>query len=670
MDSLLRPGISLLNSLRYPQKFVLIGISFLVPLLVMAFFLVVEVNERLGFLQSEQNGIQYLALLRKPLDDIQQHRGMNAALLKGDASFAGRIQQRQREIDDHFAKLAELQKRAGGALDLGRQLNALQQEWGRLKSAASGMTPAQSFQDHVNLIKSIIKVIGDMADQSHLLFDSDPVHHYLVDMLVERLPALTEAMGQSRAIGSGIAASGQFTSESWAHLAIRVDRIREAEEAMLHGLGKVMEIRSELQQRIQRPKETASKAVAAYLSLIQSMLDRNEVNTTAEEIFAKSTAAINDVYLLFDTLVPVLDEQLASSITNYQGIRLASLGIMVLALLVMTYIFMAFYRAVQGSIDELEEGIDHIAANDLRFEFSLKTRDELSRIGEQINVMTGHFRALVGKVLTNASEVQIAAQDLADKATQTSMGITDQLLQTDQVATAITEMNASIQEVARSAQATAAASQTTREEAHAGQAVVQETMKAMAADIEETAAAVYALGQESTEISKVLEVIRSIADQTNLLALNAAIEAARAGDLGRGFAVVADEVRALAGRSQQATKEIQVMIERLQSGAEKAVAVMSSREEKSEEGASIVERAASALETIIHSVDTIADMSSQIASATEEQSIVAEEINRNISMIAQIAGQNANVMQANCTSCDEMRMRAEELNAMVALFKV
>lgn len=670
MDTMLRPGITLLNSLRYPHKFLLIGISFLLPLVIMAFFLVNEVNERIDFMQGERQGVEYLSLLRKPLDDLQQHRGMNAAVLKGDQGFVSSLRQRQRDIDGHFASLQMLQRQASGRLDLDYQLAILQKDWEQLKTEASSLSPEQSFQRHVSLIKSLNSLIVTMADQSRLLFDSDPASHYLVDSLVERLPALTEAMGQSRAIGAEIAGSGGFSSESWAQLAIRVDRIRVAEQAMQAGLETVMRDRPELVQRLQGPKSVVSNGVDSYLGLIQSMLAKNEINTTPGEIFAQSTVAINGVYRLFDAMVPVLDEMLAERIRVYEAIRLVTLVIMVLASVVMAYLFSAFYLAVLSSINELKEGIGRIAANDLTQELKLDTKDELSWIGEQVNAMTHHFRTLVAKVMSNTNEVTSAAQMLSLKTDQSTHGINEQLLQTDQVATAVNEMSATIQEVARSAQATADASLIARQEAHAGQEVVQETMKAMVEDIQETAAAVYNLGQESNEITKVLEVIRSIAEQTNLLALNAAIEAARAGESGRGFAVVADEVRALAGRSRQATQEIQIMIERLQSGTNRAVAIMSSRKEKSGEGVSIVERAGTALAAIIRSVDTIADMSTQIAGAAEEQSIVAEEINRNIASIARISGQNAEVSQQNTCSCGDMVTMAEELNTMVAVFRV
>ncbi len=149
--------------------------------------------------------------------------------------------------------------------------------------------------------------------------------------------------------------------------------------------------------------------------------------------------------------------------------------------------------------------------------------------------------------------------------------------ETDQVATAINQMAASVQEVANNAQRTAEAASRANSEAATGTEVVNRTGAAigqLAQDIQRAGDVIHELEAHSNDITKVLDVIRGIAEQTNLLALNAAIEAARAGEQGRGFAVVADEVRSLASRTQQSTQEINSMIGALQGGARQAVEVM------------------------------------------------------------------------------------------------
>jgi len=673
MDVVFKPGIGLLNRLRYPHKFLVIGVVFLAPLVVMGYFLINEVNQRISFMEQERLGVEYIAQLRKPIADIQQHRGMSAAFLNGDASFRARMEQRQATIDSQFASLRSIDARLGSALKTGDKLGTLEREWATLKREVTGYTAPQSFERHTALVDGLRDFITYVADTSNLILDPELDSYYLMDLMVARLPALTEAMGQSRAIGSGVAAQHAFTPQSWAQLAIRVDRIREAEKALNYNLTTAMRENPALTGKLQQAGAQAASTVASYTTLINGMLEHDQVSVSAAEIFDQSTRAIDAVFGLFDLITPTLDELLTQRIADYSNIKAMTLAVMLSVLLAMVYIFSAFYMAVLRSIADLKDAIRRMADGDLTVNLTLQTRDEIRHIADQVNAMASRFRELVGNVLRSTHHVATAAEELSAVSEQTNQGINEQLAQTDQVATAVNQMSATVQEVARSAASTSDATRNAQQESHTGHGVVRDTVKtinALAEEIRAAAGAVRKLGEDSEEIGKVLDVIRTIAEQTNLLALNAAIEAARAGEQGRGFAVVADEVRTLAGRTQQSTQEIQAMIERLQSGARQAVQAMVASESKTEEGVAMAARAGDALESITRSVATIADMSAQIAAAAEEQSTVAEEINRNVTQIASVSDQNAAASTQTASSSTELARLAEELNGMVAVFRV
>lgn len=673
MNGFFKPGVGLLDRLSYPRKFLFIGFLFFAPLVVMGCILLLVVEERIRFIGQERLGVEYVAKLRGPLAEIQQHRGLSSAYLNGDASFRERMLQRQVAIDRHFATLRELDARLGTTFQTGGKIAALEKEWTVLKREIDGYTPQQSFERHTALIEQLRTLIAHIAETSNLVLDSSLDSFLLIDLLASRLPTLAENIGQSRAISAGIAASGSFMPQSWAQLATRVDRIREAHQVLNHDLATAERHNPEMATQLQRAGAQAMDNVGTYVALLDNMLTQEQVRITAPEIFDRSTRALESVYALFDIIVPALDGLLQQRITLFEWLRLAALFILSSVLLTLFYVFACFYRAVQASITAVSSALQHMTNGDLRVQVKLHTRDEMREIGEQLNAMAARFRELVGKVLQSTQRVATAAEELSAVSEQTNQGINEQLAQTDQIATAINEMSVTVQEVARSAAAASAATRDAQQQAHTGHDVVQETVRTintLADEIRSAAGTVRKLGKNSEDIGKVLDVIRAVAEQTNLLALNAAIEAARAGEQGRGFAVVADEVRTLAGRTQKSTQEIQAMIEELLAGARQAVQAMETSETRTNEGVSMAARAGEALESITRSVNTIADMGTQIASAAEEQSVVAEEISRNITQIAQVSDQNAAASNQTAASSAELAHLAEDLNSMVTVFRV
>ncbi|HEY9199481.1 MAG TPA: methyl-accepting chemotaxis protein, partial [Gammaproteobacteria bacterium] len=274
-----------------------------------------------------------------------------------------------------------------------------------------------------------------------------------------------------------------------------------------------------------------------------------------------------------------------------------------------------------------------IAAGDFSQLIEVYSGDELGRIGMSAREIQTRLGKLIGRVRGTSEQLAAAAEELSAVSAETTRDVDQELSEAEQVATAMNEMTATIQEVARNAAQASQAAEQAGTQTRAGNQAVKDVISAirdLAAEISGAGDVIKGLEADSVTIGSVLDVIRGIAEQTNLLALNAAIEAARAGEQGRGFAVVADEVRTLASRTQQSTREIQQMIERLQSGTRGAVDVMDSSRAKAAVTVERAERAGASLADIDRAVTAINDMNHQIATAAEEQGAVANEVNRNI----------------------------------------
>jgi len=330
-------------------------------------------------------------------------------------------------------------------------------------------------------------------------------------------------------------------------------------------------------------------------------------------------------------------------------------------------------RGISHAVEELDKACTRMAQGDLTGKVGYHGTDELGHIADGFDRMAANFRSTLEQLASATAQLASAAEETSAVTRDTNANIRRQQTETDQVATAMNEMNATVHEVAKSASHAAEAAHAAEKETTNGKRVVGQTIEvidSLARDVEQAAQVIRDLAKESENIGTVLDVIRGIAEQTNLLALNAAIEAARAGEQGRGFAVVADEVRTLASRTQQSTQEIQAMIERLQTGTAGAVKAMEKSQTQARAGVQQAAAAGTSLDSIATSVNTINDMNTQIASASEEQSAVAEEINKNITNISDVAVQTAAGSNQTASASEQLAKLAEELQTLVGRFRI
>ncbi|QIR15436.1 methyl-accepting chemotaxis protein [Shewanella aestuarii] len=299
--------------------------------------------------------------------------------------------------------------------------------------------------------------------------------------------------------------------------------------------------------------------------------------------------------------------------------------------------------------------------------------DELSRIAVHFNSMVQAFHHLIEQVNEAVEAMNHSCHELSKNASTASEGVLRQLNETDMVATAITQMGSTIDEIAKNTELAALKASQTHDNAQSGQVGVEQTIakiEQLASQLNDSSQVITQLEADSITIGRVLDVIRGIAEQTNLLALNAAIEAARAGEQGRGFAVVADEVRSLAMRTQESTEEISSIINTLQSRTHSIVQLMDTCQRQGGESAEQAATAGTLLSQINNDVINIMDMSTQIAAAIEEQSMVAAEVGKNIVVIRDIADETAQASEENAASSEELSIRAAALHEAVSVFKV
>ncbi|AGA87001.1 methyl-accepting chemotaxis protein [Stutzerimonas stutzeri RCH2] len=353
----------------------------------------------------------------------------------------------------------------------------------------------------------------------------------------------------------------------------------------------------------------------------------------------------------------------------FQGVVVA----MILAFIATIILAMLLTRSIVQPLAEAVGVAEVIAGGDLTRHFQVVGSDEPARLLSALQAMQRSLRETIQGISDSSNQLASAAEELNVVTEDSTRGLHQQNHEIEQAATAVNEMTAAVDEVARNAVATSEASRESDETAQHGRQQVIRTVDSiglLADDVTQTATEVERLAGQVRDISKVLDVIRSIAEQTNLLALNAAIEAARAGDAGRGFAVVADEVRALAHRTQQSTQEIEQMIGDVHQGTDKAVHAMQLSNERARTTLELARAAGEALDGIASAISQISERNLVIASASEEQAQVAREVDRNLVNIRDLSLQSSAGANQTSAASQELARLAIDLNNLVARFQV
>ncbi|MDQ0742336.1 methyl-accepting chemotaxis protein [Pseudomonas sp. W4I3] len=505
------------------------------------------------------------------------------------------------------------------------------------------------------------QVMGDKADAANAQINA-------LDTSVQQMPESPERFAQFQAVTNAKEEfmlaryevrgyTNNVNAETEARAAAQIEKA-------IAGLKSLNAVFGISQQTALSSLETA---LGAYRSAVQSYKAANANIVTAR---AEMTTQGTDIVTISDKLYDIQLERRDAESAQARSLQLIST---LLALLVGIIAALVITRQITRPLQETLAVVERIASGDLSHNIQVTRRDELGVLQQGIQRMGTTLRELISGIRDGVTQIASAAEELSAVTEQTSAGVNSQKIETDQVATAMHEMTATVQEVARNAEQASLAAADADGQARAGDKVVAEAIaqiERLAAEVARSTDAMAHLQQESNKIGSVMDVIKAVAEQTNLLALNAAIEAARAGEAGRGFAVVADEVRGLAQRTQKSTEEIEGLVAGLQNGTQQVANVMNNSRSLTDSSVELTRKAGVSLENITRTVSNIQSMNQQIAAAAEQQSAVAEEISRSIVNVRDVSEQTATASDETAKSSVELARLGSQLQQMVSHFRV
>lgn len=676
MKSLLYPAVALMNRLSFGMKFSLISFLFFVPMLVTNFYLVRDAYREFQGTQVELQSLELLGAslkLRRDLETLNNQVQINATL--GQSGKAGDIESRIRTLEDSvLERLQALQAMTSDP----EQVAVFEAKRDEMIAAFKAQQAEKSLQSKSGQIEKLLnnaqifsKII---ASQSGLSRDSQSDLRQLSELITSVTPQVTQTLGEGRAMGAYSLGMGFLNSSA----STRFDELLQQIERLQAEYGLKLQDALSASKAARATLDGSAAASLASLKQASELFEEQVVMADTLEapwltFYDQVSALMAKTYELNDATLSFLDQELQQRLKQNRLHMVLLVVALAVVFLSIVYLYGGFYASTRTTLKRLGAMMDKVAAGDMTVTFKAHSRDELGELGDVFNGTVAKIHDLIELVGKTVIEVERQASQVESVSASSNLAVAGQRNQIELVATAMNQMSATAQEVARSAAAAVSSAHSVNDETVSGRSLVesqQGSIARLASEIDQSVVVINQLAIDSQSISRVLEVIKSIAEQTNLLALNAAIEAARAGEQGRGFAVVADEVRTLAKRTQQSTEEIEQMISKLHGGVGAAVKAMGSSHEMASGTVGQSEKVQQALENILGAVGMIVDQNQQIAAAVEQQTAVAHDIDQNIVEINRAGERTAEGAHQTEDASRQLSLQVVQLKQLISAFRV
>ena len=675
MWGLLKPGVRVLEGIRFARKFQLLFVLFVIPL-GYALWVMLSANlNRIELLDRELDGMQGVQALGAVEHELLEQRFLLARWKGNDRAAEAPLRERAQQLG---LALEEVDKRLVGLplSDAARaQQQVLKEAVAQLDIATLGkMALLDALERYQNTLAQLTVLREQVATDSGLVLDPYLDTYLMMEQLTFTLPRQLENLGNFSSQGYGALVAQHFTLQN------RV-LVRDLRRALEQSGAQMMKARTTLAQtsgaagsNLQQPFSDAEQSLQAFFAEIDRDMFEASPMVLQPARFVQMVQDQQEQLLLLQRTV---FEQFSASLGDYrqqaQQAMLRTVLIFSALTLLALYLLMCLNASIRRSTAGIIQAAQGLRDGDLRVQIQVHGADDLAAIASALNSAVVQLRGSLQGVGQESRQLDETVRNLGNQANSSLVAVEQQQAQMSQIATAATQMAATAQSVAQSCEQAAQEAGQTREiatQSNQRSARTSASMRELSGRLAGSASTLQQLRQQTEQITRVVDVIKGIAEQTNLLALNAAIEAARAGEQGRGFAVVADEVRSLSQRTQNSTAEIAQTVADLHRVVGQSVSEMEQAMHQAEGDVGNVLAMSDDLDGIVESVQKVSDRLAQIATAAEQQAATADEVSDNIQQVDQAASALLDGARMVSTASEQLNRGSQSLAQNTGRFQL
>jgi methyl-accepting chemotaxis protein len=627
------PGVRLFRSVGFRAKALLISLVFALPIGLLAWAYFGDKAAAIAFSAKERVGVAYVRDAMPLLRELQRERFL-ALLAVAKGTEPAELGEVRAAVDTRLKALLATDARIGAELGTAAALAQLRQKSAALPPASAGLDKV--LDAHSERVEALLALITVATDNSNLTLDPDLDTYYLMDAATHALPVLVEATARLRGVATALAAGAQGSPE--------VAKVLHAQEAVgdhvdarwAAGIEKVLSVHPGWK------REVDFDATRAALHRFHEVAAASE---SPDRLRAAGDVAVDGLVKSQALTLQRLDELLAVRIASLEARRNAVAAVLLVAGLLVVYLFTSFRKVLEGGLREVEFHINAMRDGDLTTQPRAWGGDEAARLMHTLAAMQAALRRIVSQVrgasdsiVSASTQIASGAHDLSSRTEQSAANLEETASAMEQIAATVKRGEDAVGEASRLAVANA-------EQAEQGGRIVGELVQTM-----------QAINGSSVRIGDIIGTIDGIAFQTNILALNAAVEAARAGEQGRGFAVVASEVRALAQRSAIAAREIKALV-----GTSLAQA---------ESGVQVVQQAGEQIQAIVASSRRVNGLLAEVSVGAREQTAGVMQSARAVQELDGVTQQNAALVEQTAAAAGSLQDQAQGLAGEVSQFRL
>jgi methyl-accepting chemotaxis protein len=407
MSTFLAPAVSVMNRLSVQGKMALLGLIALVPVAVLAVMLLDRIQGDIAFTQKETHTVPLVMPARQLMQAVQAHRGVSQTVIGGNAALSGRLAELREQASAAIKAGDAVDAALGELVGTSREWLAVRQGWEAVQAKALSVSGPESFRLHSEYIATVSDFITHTADLTNATLDPELETYYLMDLFTTRMPRLAEDAGRARVLGTGLAVRQVSTEAERIDMNVLLRRVADGRVAIEASISKASSTDAALKDLLNGPRAVFDNNAKAFLALAErDLLKPSGISVAPTMVFDSGTKVVDSAYALFDVSAKEFDQRLTTRLAKLQSARMVAIGVIVLSLLVVAYLFLGFRRTMLDAIGEIQAGVRRMADGQLDVPVSTASSDAFGEISGALNEMQSSLLARI------RAEHEVAADNL------------------------------------------------------------------------------------------------------------------------------------------------------------------------------------------------------------------------------------------------------------------